>query len=51
MYEVIYLNKTLNQRITQIFWSKKEMNKFVNKINKDKNAVLLVIYNNTYLYD
>lgn len=43
MYEVTYLNKTLNKRITQTFWSKRETYQFVNKVNKDKNLVLLVI--------
>ena len=51
MYEVIYLNKTLNKRITQTFWSKKETDKFVKKTNRDKNMILLAIYDNTYLYD
>ena len=51
MWEVIYSDKTLNKRITQTFWSKKEAYKFVKKINRDKNMILLAIYNNTYLYD
>lgn len=51
MYEVTYLNKTLNKRITQTFWSKKETYQFVKQVNKDKSLVLLVIQNNSYLYD
>jgi hypothetical protein len=51
MYEVIYLNKKLNKRITQTFWSKKEAYQFVKQVNCDKNLVLLVIQNNSYLYD
>ena len=51
MYEVIYLNKTLNQRITQTFWSEKEANKFVKYVNKNNDLILLAVYNNSYLYD
>ena len=51
MYEVIYLNKTLNKRITQTFWNKKETYQFVKQVNRDKNLVLLVIQDNSYLYD
>ena len=51
MYEVIYLNKTLNKRITQTFWGKKEAYRFVKQVNHDKNLVLLVIQDNSYLYD
>ena len=51
MYEVIYLNKTLNKRITQILWSKKETYQFVKQVNRNKNLVLLVIQDNGYLYD
>ena len=51
MWEVTYLNKTLNKRITQTFWSKKETYQFVKKIKRDKNLVLLVIQDNSYLYD
>ena len=51
MYEVTYLNKNLNKRITQTFWSKRETYQFVKKVNKDKNLVLLVIQDNSYLYD
>ena len=51
MYEVIYLNKTLNKRITATFWNKKDADKFVNQINKNENLVLLAIHNNSYLYD
>lgn len=51
MWEVIYLNKILNKKITQTFWNKKETYQFVKKINHDKNFVLLVIQDNSYLYD
>lgn len=50
MWEVIYLDKTLNKRITQTFWNKKEAYEFVNKVNCDKNLVLLVIQDNSFLY-
>ena len=51
MYEVIYLNKFLNKRITAFFWNKENVDKFVNQIDKNENLVLLAINNNSYLYD
>ena len=51
MQEVTYLNKTLNKRITQTFWSKRETYQFVKQVKRDKNLVLLVIQDNSYLYD
>ena len=51
MYEVIYLNKTLNKRITATFWSQESADKFVNEVNKNEDLVLLAVYNNYYLYD
>ena len=51
MYKVIYLNKTLNKRITQTFWGKKEAYQFVKQVKRDKNLILLEIQDNSYLYD
>ena len=51
MWEVTYLNKTLNKRIKQKFWSKKETYQFVKQVKRDKNLVLLVIQDNSYFYD
>ena len=51
MYEVIYLDKKFNKREKSIFWNKKEAEKFVKFINKEKDFVLLAIHNNSYLYD
>ena len=51
MWEVTYLNKTLSKRITQTFWSKRETYQFVKQVKRDKNLVLLVIQDNSYLYD
>lgn len=51
MWEVTYLKKTLNKRITQTFWSKRETYQFVKQVKRDKNLTLLVIQDNSYLYD
>lgn len=51
MYEVIYLDKILNKRLTRTFWSKKDTEKFVKHVNKSEDLTLLAVYNNSYLYD
>lgn len=51
MHEVIYYNKILNEKVVQTFWSKKEAYQFVEQVKCDKNLVLLVIQDNSYLYD
>lgn len=51
MWEVTYLNKTLNKRITQTFWSKKEATKFLKEIKKNKHTILMSFCDNSYMYD
>lgn len=51
MYEVIYYNKILNKRITQTFWSKKEANKFIKEIKKNKHAILMSFCDNSFMYN
>lgn len=51
MYQIIYLKKSLNKRITATFWSEKSANEFVKMINKNDDLILLAIENNSYMYD
>ena len=51
MYEVELRNNKTNETFKKIFWSKKELNKFVIKVNKGKSLTLLGITDNSYMYD
>ena len=51
MFEVTLLNNKTKEQFTKIFWSKKELDKFVNKVIRGKSLTLLGITNNQYLYD
>lgn len=51
MYEVTYYNKILNKKVVQTFWSKKEANKFIKEIKKNKHAILMSFCDNSYMYD
>lgn len=51
MYEVDLKNNKTKEIFKKIFWSKKELKKFVIKVNKGKSLTLLGITDNSYMYD
>lgn len=51
MYEVEVLDLEKNIEFKKIFNDKKEMQRFVRKVNYSKKLKLLMVVNNSYLYD
>lgn len=51
MYEVMLRNNKTQEEFTKVFWNKKEMTNFVRKVNKGKSLTLLMITDNSYMYD
>lgn len=51
MYEVEVYNTKDNRIFRKVFWSKDRMDKFINKVIHSNKLKLLMIINNSYLYD
>jgi hypothetical protein len=51
MYEVDVLKLKNDKVITKIFWNKKRLIKYLEKIEKNKKLKLLCITDNSYLYE
>lgn len=51
MYEVQLLNLEKNIEFTKIFNDKSKLTSFLNKVNYSKKLKLLMIVDNSYMYD